>query len=207
MPETNLLNHNHRIRVDGRLLRCGEGTFFVKGFTYGPFQPGAEGVFFPSPEQVKKDFEDLRALNANVVRIYHPPPEWILEAAREAGLFLLVDIPWNKHLYFLKDRKSRQDALGRIHAAARICSGHPSVFALSVANEFAPDLIRWSGARPLGKFVNELIQEVKSLDSQLLCTFSNYPTTEYFQAAEVDSIASTSISTTRAGSAITSSAS
>lgn len=184
MPEMSLLNH--RIRVDGRLFRCGGGTFFVKGFTYGPFQPGAEGIFFPSPEQVKKDFGDLRALNANVVRIYHPPPEWILDEAKEAGLFLLVDIPWNKHLYFLKDRKSRQDALGRIHAAARICSGHPSVFALSVANEFAPDLIRWSGARPLGKFVNELIHEVKSLDSQLLCTFSNYPTTEYFQAAEVD---------------------
>jgi len=110
MPEMSLLNH--RIRVDGRLFRCGGGTFFVKGFTYGPFQPGAEGIFFPSPEQVKKDFGDLRALNANVVRIYHPPPEWILDEAKEAGLFLLVDIPWNKHLYFLKDRKSRQDALG-----------------------------------------------------------------------------------------------
>ena len=177
---------SHRIHVDGRLFRCGAGTFFVKGFTYGPFQPGAEGVFFPDPEQVKVDFQNLRQLNANLIRVYHTPPEWLLDAAKEAGLFLMIDIPWSKHLYFLKDRKSRQDALGRIHAAARICSGHPAVFALSVANEFAPDLIRWSGARPLGKFVNELIDEAKSVDSKLLCTFSNYPTTEYFQAARVD---------------------
>lgn len=184
MAEVGLLNQ--RIRVDGRFFRSGSGTFFVKGLTYGPFQPDAEGVQLPSKEKVRQDFSIIRSLNANLLRVYLVPPKWFLDEASEAGLRLLVDVPWNKHLDFLKDRKSRQDAIERIHTAAQICSCHPGVFALSVANEFAPDLLRWTGCSAVSHFVDHLIQEVKDIDPQLLCTFANYPPTEYFQAPSVD---------------------
>lgn len=184
MSETGLLNQ--RIRINGRLFQSGSGTFFVKGFTYGPFEPTAQGVHLPPVEQVRKDFEQIRSLHANVLRVYHVPPQWFLDEAAQADLRLLVDVPWGKHLDFLRERKTRQEAMEKIRSAARICAGHPAVFALSVANEFAPDLIRWEGTRALGRFVNELIYEAKEVDPQLLCTFSNYPPTEYFQASAVD---------------------
>ncbi|MBO4716237.1 MAG: glycosyltransferase [Verrucomicrobia bacterium] len=184
MSEVGLLNQ--QVRVDGRLFRSGSGTFFVKGFAYGPFAPDANGVSLPSKEQIRKDFEIIKRLNANLLRVYHTPPAWFLDAVAEAGLRLLVDVPWGKHLYFLGDRRSKQEAIERIRTAARLCAGHPAVFGLSVANEFAPDLIRWSGRKQLGEFVNQLIYEAKSIAPEVLCTFSNYPTTEYLEADAVD---------------------
>ena len=184
MSEVGLLNQ--QVRVDGRLFRSGSGTFFVKGFAYGPFAPDANGVPLPSKEQIRKDFEIIKSLNANLLRVYHTPPAWFLDAVAEAGLRLLVDVPWGKHLYFLGDRRSKQEAIERIRTAARLCAGHPAVFGLSVANEFAPDLIRWSGRKQLGEFVNQLIYEAKSIAPEVLCTFSNYPTTEYLEADAVD---------------------
>ena len=147
MSEVGLLNQ--QVRVDGRLFRSGSGTFFVKGFAYGPFAPDANGVPLPSKEQISKDFEIIKSLNANLLRVYHTPPVWFLDAVAEAGLRLLVDVPWGKHLDFLGDRKSKQEAIERIRTAARLCAGHPAVFGLSVANEFAPDLIIWRPTRSI----------------------------------------------------------
>ena len=183
-----------RVFVDGRCFRCGGEPFFVKGFTYGPFCPQVDGVCLPPREQVKRDLAQIRDLHGNVLRVYHVPPKWFLDDVMAAGLRLLVDVPWGKHLCFLYDRLARAQAREIIRSAAEVCKGHPAVFALSVVNEFSSDLVRFSdgerrgllGRRSVSGFVKELIAEVKEVDPGMLCTFSNYPTTEYFEVPSVD---------------------
>src|SRR5437868_2820982 len=63
-----------RIRLDGKFFRCGESKWFVKGLTYGPFAPDAHGVYLPARPRVRADFEDIRSLGGNAIRIYHTPP-------------------------------------------------------------------------------------------------------------------------------------
>lgn len=174
------------IHIDGRFFRTGDKHFFGKGFTYGPFPPTEEGIYFPIREQVILDFEQIKSFNANLLRVYYVPPEWFLDEAAAHGLRLFIDVPWGQHLDFLNQRKLRQDAFEKIRSAAHLVSGHPSVFALCICNEFAPDLIRWSGRKELAQFVENLIEEAKSIDQSLLCTFSNYPTTEFFTVESVD---------------------
>src|SRR5215471_4134157 len=90
-----------RVRVDGKFFRLGAQKFYVKGVTYGPFAPDAQGSFFASREQTSRDFEQIRELGANVLRLYYVPPPWFLDLALEKGLHVLVDVPWSKHVCFL----------------------------------------------------------------------------------------------------------
>ena len=48
-----------RVRVDGKFFRAGESKFYVKGVTYGPFAPNANGESFASIEQTVRDFRQI----------------------------------------------------------------------------------------------------------------------------------------------------
>src|SRR3954470_15441418 len=89
-----------RVVVDGKFFRLGDKKFYVKGVTYGPFAPNNDGEFFATRERTRADFELLRHLGANVLRIYYVPPKWFLDLALEFDLRVLPDIPWNKHICF-----------------------------------------------------------------------------------------------------------
>ena len=77
---------SERVIVDGKSFRAGAHKFFDKGITYGPFAPDAEGGTFASRDQTRRDFEQILQLNANLVRVYYPPPGWFLDTAAEFGL-------------------------------------------------------------------------------------------------------------------------
>src|SRR5262245_16168150 len=94
-----------RIRVDGKFFRLGEKKFFVNGVAYGPFPPNAQGLPFASPDQTARDLTQIQELGANVVRVYDVPPRWFLDLAMGRNLFVLVDIPWNKHLTFDSEQR------------------------------------------------------------------------------------------------------
>src|SRR5205814_295207 len=66
------------------------------------------------------------------------------------------------------------------------CAEHPAVFALSVVNEVPPDIVRWSGASHVADFIDELIGVVKAINPESLCTFGNYPPTEFLRPCEID---------------------
>ena len=170
-----------RVRVEGKFFRLGESKFTAKGVTYGPFIVGPDGEPIPSPDQALRDLQLIRELGANVIRVYHVPPRWFLNLALEQGIRVFVDVPWNKHLCFLDDAAAKEAALRAIRDAAERCSGHPAVFALSVVNEIPADVVRWSGARAVSDFVDALIAQAKAVDPGLLCTFGNFPTTEFLR--------------------------
>lgn len=175
-----------RVTVDGKFFRLGTAKFHVKGVAYGPFAPNGSGEPFASSEQTAQDFKLIRLLGANLIRVYHIPPRWLLDLAQETGLKVLVDIPWGKHLCFLDSTELKQKARESVRKAAQACASHPATFALSVVNEIPPDVVRWSGATEVGEFIDELVDIVKSVDADCLCTFANYPPTEFLSAQRVD---------------------
>ena len=61
-------------------------------------------------------------------------------------------IPWSKRLSFLDSDKLKREARDAVRNAVQSCAKHPAVFAFSVANEIAPDIVRWSGGRKGGGF-------------------------------------------------------
>ena len=175
-----------RVRVDGKFFRLGAQKFCVKGVAYGPFAPNSEHEPFASYSQTVRDFELISELGANVVRIYEVPPRWFLDLAASSKLKVLLDIPWNKHLCFLDAPEAKQAAREAVRAAVRACAAHPALFAFSIANEIPPDVVRWSGSAAVAAFIDELAREAKSLDPDCLCTFTNFPSTEFLQPRELD---------------------
>jgi GT2 family glycosyltransferase len=174
------------VTVDGKFFRLGGGKFHVKGVSYGPFEPVAGGEAFASRERTKTDFAQIRELGANLVRVYHVPPRWFLDEAEQHGLKVLVDIPWNGDFNFLDSPKVRNSAREAVRAAAQQCAGHPAVFAYSVANELSPDTVRWSGAKATAEFIDGLVAEARKADPGCLCTYTNYPPTEFLRPQSLD---------------------
>lgn len=177
---------NSRVRVDGKFFRLGAGRFPVKGVTYGPFAPNEQGEPFPSPDQTARDLAQVRDLGANVVRVYAVPPRWFLDLAAGHGLKVLIDIPWSQHLCVLDSPEQQRAARRAVRAAVAACAPHPAVFAYSVANELPPDVVRWSGATATARFLDALVREAKAVDPGCLCTFGNYPPTEFLRPREMD---------------------
>jgi hypothetical protein len=175
-----------RVSLDGKFFRLGKEKFFVKGVAYGPFAPGRDGEPFVSPENTERDFKLIRELGATVLRVYAIPPRWILDLAQEHGLKLLIDIPWNKHLCFLDSQQSRDEACAMVRQAVRACAAHPAVFAYSIVNEIPPDIVRWSGAGAVENFLDALVDAAKEIDPECLCTFANYPPTEFLRPQNID---------------------
>ena len=181
-----LFANRPRVWVDGKFFRRGTEKLYLKGVAYGPFAPNAAGEPFASPERTASDFALAGELGANLLRVYHIPPRWLLDLAAQHDLLLLIDIPWDKHLIFLDDENRRAAARQAVCHAVLACAHHPAVFAYSVANEIPTDIVRWSGAMRVAEFIDELIGEAKRLDPHCLCTFTNYPSTEFLRPQLLD---------------------
>src|SRR2546422_892245 len=110
-----------RVTIDGKFFRLGSEKFHLKGLTYGPFAPDANGETFGRPEQTREDFKQIRTLGANLLRTYYVPPRWFLELAAEFDLKVLIDIPWTKHLCFLDSEASRRQARRTVGQAVAAC--------------------------------------------------------------------------------------
>jgi glycosyltransferase involved in cell wall biosynthesis len=175
-----------RVQVDGKFFRLGEEKFYVKGMAYGPFAPNAEGEPFPVRKRVEKDFVLLRELGANLLRVYQTPPRWLLDVAEQHQLKVFIDVPLDKQRCFLDPREARRTSLETVRESVRSCRGHPAVFAYGVANEIPPDVVRWSGARMVAEVIDELIEAAKEIEPDCLCTFTNFPPTEYLAPRSPD---------------------
>lgn len=175
-----------RIRTDGRAFAQGSRRLRVQGVTYGPFAPDAVGDPFPSPPCVQRDFTLMGAAGINAVRIYHAPPAWFLEAAEEQGISLLIDIAWPKDMCFLESETYQRQAREAVRSAVQRGHGSSSIFAYSIGNEIAPDIVRWQGAKRVEKFLAELYDVSKQHDPEALATYANFPSTEYLDLSFLD---------------------
>lgn len=177
-----------RVVLDGKFFRHQAGRFTVRGVTYGAFAPNTAGEPFPDPGQVARDFDQIADLGANTVRIYDVPAPWFLDAAAEHGLRLFVSLPWRQNSCLLETRGRRREARTAILAAVQSMAAHPALFAVALGNEIPPDILRWCGADTLARFLDDLVDAVHQVDPGCLCTYGNFPPTEFLQPQRLDFI-------------------
>jgi GT2 family glycosyltransferase len=174
------------IFVDGKFLRAGDSRFLVKGVTYGTFAPRDGQGQFPAPEVVSRDFAHMAAAGINTVRVYTPPSHALLDAAADAGLRVLVGLPWTQHVAFLDDkrlaREIRRDAVEQVRALAQ----HPAVLLFALGNEVPPGIVRWHGRGRVETFLNDLCRAARDAVPESLFTYVNYPPTSYLDLPAFD---------------------
>jgi len=167
------------IEVHGKFFFTGGKKHFVKGVTYGPFAPGADGTQFPDPARVVQDFALMAEMGANTVRVFTVPPVWLLDRAGANGLKVLVGIPWSQHITFLDNASVQGEIRRSVLAGVRSCQRHTAVFAYVIGNEIPPDMVRWHGAKQVRAFLMGLVAAVKEEVPGALVSYANFPSTEY----------------------------
>ena len=185
-PLSHAMAARPRPRVAGKFLYAGDEKLWVKGVTYGTFRPDADGIHYPSPGAVRRDFAAMAAAGINAVRVYTVPPRWLLDEAERHGLYVMVGLPWEQHIAFL-DVPGRAAAIeARVRTAALQCAGHPALLGYTIGNEIPPSIVRWHGRRRIERFVRRLYDAVKSQDPAALVAYVNFPTTEYLHLPFLD---------------------
>ncbi|HLW34549.1 MAG TPA: hypothetical protein VKS98_02715, partial [Chthoniobacterales bacterium] len=157
-----------RIRSASKFFFEGDRKFFIKGVTYGPFKPDANGDYLGRPEQVDADLRLMGEIGLNVVRIYHPPPEWFLEKCAAFGMRVLITLAWEKHIEFLRDRKVRDEITRMVRTTVKRYRGNPAVLGYLVGNEISSTMARWLGVRQVIEFVEHLVRVGRAIDSEVL---------------------------------------
>lgn len=176
---------SERPAVKGKFIFIGDKKFYIHGVTYGTFRPDEEGNEY-QPEKVEQDFQQIAANGFNSVRTYTVPPRWLLDKARQYGLYVMIGLPWEQHITFL-DEKDRIDSIKeRVREKVKSCAGHPAVLCYTIGNEIPSPIVRWHGARKIENFLKELYRIAKEEDPEGLVTYVNYPSTEYLQLPFVD---------------------
>jgi GT2 family glycosyltransferase len=175
-----------RIRAVGKFFFEGDRKFFLKGVTYGPFKPDAEGNHLGPPERAARDLAEIRALGLNVVRVYHSPPNWFLDLCEAARLRVLITLPWAKHVEFLRERKARHEITRSLRRAVESRAGHRAIFGYLVGNEIAPQMVRWLGVQRVTEFIEQLITLARRIDPGPLYSYASFPPTEFLLPQNVD---------------------
>src|SRR5579864_1178621 len=175
-----------RIRAASKFFFEGDRKFFIKGVTYGPFKPDANGDYLGRPEQVDADLRLMGEIGLNVVRIYHPPPEWFLEKCAAFGMRVLITLAWEKHIEFLRDRKVRDEITRMVRTTVKRYRGNPAVLGYLVGNEISSTMVRWLGVRRVTEFVEHLIRLGRAIDPTVLFSYASFPPTEYLLPQNVD---------------------
>ena len=175
--------------VRGKFLYVDGEQLLLRGVTYGPFRPEADGCEYHTPEVVERDFLLMSANGINAVRVYTIPPRWLLDIAESHGLWVLVGMPWEQHLAFLDEPKVRARIVGVVRDGAAACKGHPALLGLAIGNEIPATIVRWYGHRRIERFLHELYDIAKTVAPDALVTYVNYPTTEYLHLPFVDFMA------------------
>jgi GT2 family glycosyltransferase len=172
--------------VCGRFLRVGSQRFLIRGVSYGTFAPNGTGEQFPAPARVAVDFQSIAELDANTIRTYTSPPEWLLDEASRAGLRVIAGIPWMQHVAFLDGRKIRREIRSTVRREVRRLASHSASLLCSIGNEIPPAVVRWHGRERVEAFLRELYDEAKSVAPGALLTYVNYPPTEFLEVPFFD---------------------
>ncbi|BCS31464.1 hypothetical protein TBR22_A06650 [Luteitalea sp. TBR-22] len=174
-------DRHDRLEVRGKYLYAGPRKCFLRGVTYGTFRPDPDGHEFADRARVADDFARMATHGFNAVRTYTVPPRWMLDMAFEAGVRLMVGIPWEQHITFLDDARRVRVIEDRVRTAVACCAGHPAVACFAVGNEIPSSIVRFHGARRVEKFLDRLYRAAKTEDSGALVTYVNFPSTEYLE--------------------------
>ncbi len=185
-PSSVSLRLGQRPRAAGKFVFVGSEKLYIRGVTYGPFRPDEQDNQFSAPKIVERDFVQMAANGMNAVRTYTVPPLWLLDLARQHGLWVMVGLPWEQHVTFLDDPKLARDIARRVCAGVRACAGHPAILCYAIGNEIPAPIVRWHGRRRVVRFLEQLYWAAKAEDRDALFAYVNYPSTEYLELPFVE---------------------
>lgn len=177
---------SNRIVVRAKFFFEGDQKFFLKGVTYGPFAPDAQGYEYGTNAQAAHDLAAIAQSGANVIRLYTSPPPWYLDLCQEHGLRVLLSIPWMEHVEFLNNRKIRASVEQTIIETVGKHRGHPAIFGYLLGNEIPSSMVRWLGAKRVTEFLEHLVTIARREDPFVLYSYASYPPTEYLLPQNVD---------------------
>jgi O-antigen biosynthesis protein len=177
-----------RPHVHGRFLSIGGRRFWIKGVTYGTFRANEDGEPYPSHAQVRDDFAQMREVGINTVRLYSPPPDWLADAAADAGLYLLPDICWGPRRCEIDDPARLRLLFQWTREHALRLADHPAILMFSIGNEIPPLVVRWYGHRRIEEFLSQLNEMVKEEAPHALTTYVSHPPTEHLTLPFLDVI-------------------
>lgn len=177
-----------RPRARGKSLFIGVDKLFVRGVTYGAFQPDTRGAEYHNLAVIDRDFTQMAACGINAVRIPHTtPPRALLDVAQRHGLRVMVGLGAEQYVGYLIDRPpGAPDIDAEIRAKVRSCAGHPALLCYALGNEIPGPIARWLGRRKVERYLERIFEVVKAEDPEGLVTYVNYPTTEYLQLPFLD---------------------
>jgi GT2 family glycosyltransferase len=178
-----------RPRVAGKFFYVGDRKLPIRGVTYGTFRSHAPGLPYPERSRVSADFAAMAEAGFNAVRLYTVPPEWLLDEALAAGLWVQIGVPWEQHVAFLEERGRASAIEARVREGVARCAGHPAVLCYSVGNEVPAAIVRWTGAARVERHIRRLYDATKEVDPEGLVTYVNFPTTEYLNLPFLDLLA------------------
>jgi glycosyltransferase involved in cell wall biosynthesis len=176
-----------RIKAKGKFFfDHNDNKFFLKGVTYGTFRPDEDGFQYPAREVVAKDLRLMQEVGVNCIRVYTPPPLWLLDDLHQAGIRLLLGIAWPQHINFLDSSAQRREIRSRVAETVRDLRGHPAIMGYMIGNEIPADIVRWYGQEKIQRFLNLLYDVAKQQDPDGLISYANFPTTEYLELSFLD---------------------
>ena len=176
-----------RPQVRGKFLFVGDEKLYIKGVTYGAFQPDANGHEYHNLATVERDFAQMAASGINAVRIPHTvAPRTLLDAAARHGLRVMVGLSAEQLVGALIEGRGGRDLEASIRTKVRTCAGHPALLCYALGNEIPATIARWLGRRRVERYLERLYGVVKAEDPRGLVTYVNYPTTEYLRLPFLD---------------------
>ncbi len=176
-----------RPAVRGKFISVGAEKLYIRGVTYGAFQPDPQGNEYHDLAKVERDFALMAANGINAVRIPHTmPPVALLNIAAWQGLYVMVGLSAEQYVGYLVDRRNAPDIEGLIRAKVRSCAGHPALLCYALGNEIPAQLARWIGRDGVQRYLERLYRAVKEEDPTGVVTYVNYPTTEYLELPFLD---------------------
>lgn len=172
-------------RVSAKFLYQGGEKFLVRGVTYGTFAPNANDGY-PSLEQLRIDFARMREAGVNTLRIYTEPPKYLLDEAARHGLYVIVGLAWTQHVCFLDDAELVASIRESVRSSVRRIKDHPALLAIAIGNEIPAAIVRWHGKHAIEQFLHTLYRDIKAEAPEVLCTYVNFPPTDYLDLAFLD---------------------
>jgi GT2 family glycosyltransferase len=172
-------------RASAKFLYQGRDKFLIRGVTYGTFAPNEHGGY-PELEQVRRDFIKMRECGVNTVRIYTEPPAYLLDEAAKHGLYVIVGLAWTQHVCFLDDAELIRSIKQSVCESVRRLKEHPAVLAVALGNEIPAAIVRWHGREAIEEFLKDLYHDVKREAPSLMCTYVNFPPTDYLDLSFLD---------------------
>ncbi len=108
------------------------------------------------------------------------------KSAQPPGMRVLITLPWEKHIEFLREKKIRNEITRMVRTTVKRYRGNPAVLGYLVGNEISSTMARWLGVRRVTEFVEHLVRVGRATDPEVLFSYATFPPTEYLLPQNLD---------------------